>query len=129
MGGKITGRVEILVNGTLLLNKAGASITGLGLSGQQSFERNAVVGDSGIHGFVDTPIVCSCEVTVTDRDDIKLDTFAQVKENGTIIFRAAGGGKSYVMEGATCMNNFTLTAGEGETTLRFVGNYWTEQTE
>jgi len=43
--------------------------------------------------------------------------------------RAAGGGKSYTMENATCMRNLTLTAGEGETTLRFVGNYWVEATQ
>jgi hypothetical protein len=129
MSGRITGRVEVLINNKLLLNKAGAVASGVGLSGEQAFELNPVVGDSGIHGFVETPIVCACEVTVTDRDDIKLDDFARVRENGTVIFRTAGGGKSYVMEAATCTRNFSITAGEGETPLRFVGNYWTEQTE
>lgn len=125
---KITGRVEISVNGVMLLNKAGASISGVGISGEQAFERKPVYGDSGAHGFTEEPIPAMLEVTVTDRDDIKLDTLARINGDGTVIFRAARGGKVYTMEGATCTNNFKLTAGEGETTLKFVGPYWTETT-
>lgn len=126
---RITGRVEVLVNGNLLLNKAGAVASGIGLSGEQAFELEAITGDTGIHGFVEKPIVAMLEVTVTDRDDIKLSDLAKIRENGTVIFRAAGGGKVYTMEGATCTRNFSITAGEGETPVKFVGNYWTETTE
>lgn len=127
---KITGRVEILVNGDLLLNKSGATATGLGLSGQPAFERKEVIGDTGLHGFTEEPIAASCEVTVTDRDDISLDDFANINGTGTIIFRAAGGvGKVYTMTGATCTNNFTLTAGDGETTVVFKGAFWSESTQ
>lgn len=125
---KITGRVEVILNGNLLLNKSGATASGLGISGEQAFERTAVLGDTGLHGHTETPVVARCEVTVTDRDDIRLDDFARVLGNGTIVFRAARGGKVYTMEGATCTNNFTLTAGEGETTIAFEGSYWTETT-
>lgn len=125
---KITGRVEIIVNSNLLLNKAGASASGIGISGEQAFERAAVLGDTGLHGHTETPVVARCEVTVTDRGDIRLDDFARILGNGTIVFRAARSGKVYTMEGATCINNFTLTAGEGETTLAFEGPYWTEGT-
>ena len=125
---RITGRVEVLLNGEPLLNKAGATASGVGLSGEQSFELKEVIGDTGIHGFTETPIAAMCEVTITDRDDISLNDIASVRENGTIIFRAAGGGKVYTMEGATCTRNFTITAGEGETPIKFVGNYWTEST-
>jgi hypothetical protein len=48
---------------------------------------------------------------------------------GTVIFKAAGGGKVYTMEGATCLRNFTVTGGEGETEVVFEGGYWTETTE
>jgi len=123
---KITGRVEVLVNGLLLLNKAGASASGLGLSGEPNFELKAVNGDTGLHGFVEEPVNAQLEVTVTDRDDIKLDSFARINGNGTVIFRSAGGGKSYTMEGATCTRNFGLTAGEGEVKLIFIGAYWIE---
>ena len=126
---RITGRVEALLNGNLLLNKEGAVASGVGLSGQQSFELEPVMGDTGIHGFTEKPIPAMLEVTVSDRDDISLDELAKVRENGTVIFRTAGGGKVYVMEGATCTRNFTITAGEGETTLKFIGNFWTETTE
>jgi len=30
------------------------------------------------------------------------------------------------MEGATCMRNFTVTGGEGETPITFIGGFWTE---
>ena len=126
---RITGRVEVLVNGALLLNKAGAVASGIGLSGEQAFELKPVVGDTGIHGYVEEPSPAKLEVTVSDRDDISLDTFARIRENGTVIFRSAGGGKVYTMDGATCTRNFSVTGGEGETKLTFLGNYWTESTE
>ncbi len=123
---KITGRVEVLVNGKMLLNKAGAVARGLGISGEPAFERKAIMGDTGLHGFAEEPIVAECEVKITDRDDIKLDDLARVNGTGTVVFRAAGGGKSYKMAGATCLCNFELTGGEGETTVKFQGPYWTE---
>ena len=123
---RITGRVEVLVNGSPILNKAGATASGLGLSGEPAFELKEVIGDGGLHGFVEEPVVAKLEVTVSDRDDISLDAFARIRGNGTVIFRAAGGGKSYTINDATCTRNFSLTAGEGETTLIFIGSYWTE---
>ena len=129
MANKITGRVEVLVNGNLLLNKAGAKAVGIGISGQPNFELKAVQGDTGPHGYVEEPVPARCEVTITDRDDISLSDLASVMGNGTVIFRAAGGGKAYVMEGATCLRNFTVTGGEGETEVVFEGSYWTENAE
>jgi len=126
---KITGRVEVLVNGSLLLNKSGAKASGIGLSGEMAFERDAVIGDTGLHGFIEKPVPATLEVTITDRDDVSLDSLARINGDGTIIFRAAGGGKVYTMDGATCTNNFSITGGEGETTLKFVGAYWTESSE
>jgi hypothetical protein len=123
---KITGRVEVLVNGDLLLNKAGAVASGIGKSGEPNFELEAVNGDTGLHGFVEKPVNAMLEVTVSDRDDISLSDFANIDGDGTVIFRSAGKGKSYTMQNATCMRNFSLTGGEGETTLRFVGAQWTE---
>ncbi len=129
MGNKITGRVEILVNGKMILNKEGATIAGLGLSGQPAYEREVVYGPTGPHGVIEKPIPATLEVTVTDRDDVLLDDFARILEDGTIIFRAAGGGKAYIGEGFTCTNNFSLTDGSGETKLKFTGPYWTEKVE
>jgi hypothetical protein len=124
--GKITGRVEVLVNGDLLLNKTGAVASGLGLSGQPAFERKEVLGDTGLHGYVEEPVPAMLEVTVTDRDDVNINDFALINGTGTIILRAARGGKIYTMNGATCTNNITLTAGEGETNLVFKGPFWSE---
>lgn len=125
---KITGRVEVLLNGELLLNKSGASISGVGISGEPNLELEPVLGDTGIHGFKETPQPAICEVAVTDRDDVKLDKLARVREDGTVIFRTAGGGKVYTMHNATCARNFKLTAGEGEVALKFFGTSWVETT-
>lgn len=126
--GRITGRVQIFVDGQLLLNKSGATASGIGVSGAQSYELKSVMGDSGIHGYVEEPVEAALEVTVTDRDDISLSDLASIRESGTIIFRSADKGKVYTMANATCTRNFTLTAGEGEVGLKFVGAYWTEST-
>jgi hypothetical protein len=126
---EITGRVEIIVDGVTLLNKSGATASGIGLSGKPNYELEGISGDTGIHGYVERPVVARCEVPVTDRSDIELNTFAEINGNGTIIFRKAGGnGKTYTMDGATCLRNFTLTAGDGEVSLIFEGPYWTETT-
>ena len=125
---KITGRVEVLVDGELLLNKPGAIARGVGISGEAAFEREAVMGDTGLHGFTENPIVAECEVTITDRDDILLDRLAKVNGTGTVVFRAAGGGKVYTMHEATCLNGMEITAGQGEVKVKFQGPYWTETT-
>lgn len=123
---KVTGRVEVLANGNSLLNKAGATASGIGISGEIAVQRNPVLGDSGFHGSVEENIIAQVEVTITDRDDISLSDLAAINGDGTIIFRAAGGGKVYTMNNATSQGNFTLTAGEGETTIVFYGPFWTE---
>ena len=128
MAGRITGAVEVLVDGVPLLNKAGAIASGIGLSGEPNFELEAVMGDTGLHGFKETPIMAQLEVTITDRDDLPLNTYAKIRENGTCIFRSRTSGKVYTMTLATCTRNITVTAGEGETPLKFVGAYWTEDT-
>jgi len=125
---KITGRVEIVANGELLLNKPGAVASGIGISGEPAMERAAVIGDTGVHGFTQNPVIAQCEVPITDRDDISLSNLAAINGDGTIIFRAAGGGKVYTMFNATCLGNFTLTAGEGETSIVFQGPGWVETT-
>lgn len=127
---RITGRIEVLVNGQPVLNKSGAVASGVGISGDSAnVELKEVMCDTGLAGFSETPVPAACEVTIVDRDDIKLSDLAKVRENGTIIFRSAGGGKVYMMEGATCMRNFSITGGEGETPLKFIGACWIESTQ
>lgn len=125
---RITGRVQVILNGDVLLNKAGASIEGAGLSGMPNFELDPIIGDGGIHGYRETPVVGVCNVTITDRDDVMLNSIAEVRENGTLIFQSSGSGKQYTMDSCTCTRNITVTAGEGETPLKFVGPYWVETT-
>lgn len=125
---KITGRLEVILNGNLLLNKSGASASGVGLSGESGYELKEVMGDTGLHGYSEEAMPAICEVTITDRDDVSLDAIARIRGNGTLIFRAAGGGKAYTMNNATCLRNFSITGGEGETTVKFSGPSWIEST-
>ncbi len=126
---KVTGLADILVNGVLLLNKANATISGIGISGQPAFKRVPVLGDGGVHGFTEEPIVARTEVTITDREDQSLSALAALNQDGTVIFRAKRGGKAYIMNQATAEGDFELTAGEGETRVAFIGPYWTEYSD
>jgi len=125
-GKRITGRLEVLINGQLLLNKEGATASGIGVSGEPAMELEPVMYDGGIAGFTEKPVVAKVEVTIIDREDVSLSSLAKVRENGTLIFRAAGGGKAYVADGATCTRNFSITGGSGETPIVFIAPYWTE---
>jgi len=124
----VTGRVEIVLNGITLLNKSGAVASGIGESGKPPIKREPIMGETGQHGIKETVMSARLAVTVTDRDDVRLSDFAAIKENGTLIFRAARGGKVYTMNQATCAGDIALTAGEGETKLEFFGPMWTEGT-
>lgn len=114
------------MNGVLVLNKAGAVASGIGESGKPPIKREPIIGDTGIHGSKETIVPARLAVTVTDRDDIKITDFAAIKENGTIIFRSARGGKVYTMNNASCAGDISVTGGEGETKLEFWGPFWTE---
>lgn len=129
MANFITGRVEVLLNGKLLLNKAGAKIGGIGVNGQLPINRKAVMGDTGVHGYVEEVVMAYCDVKLTDRSDVLLSEIAAVNGDGTVIFRAANGGKVYTMQQATCVNNLSVTGGEGEVELRFEGPSWIESSE
>ena len=71
MAGKITGRIEVLLNGELLLNKAGAKASGIGISGQPNFELKRIVGDSGGHGYVEEPRYLSCFILRIGENDVR----------------------------------------------------------
>lgn len=123
---QITGRVKIWVNSDLMLNKAGAVASGVGISGQPNFEVEPIMGDTGFHGSVEKPIMAELTVDLTDRSDVSLSDLAKILENGTVIFEDANGGKSYTLNQATCARNISVTAGEGTTPIKFFGPYWTE---
>lgn len=127
---KITGAVVIKVNGEVLLNKAGAVASGIGLSGEPNFELEPVMGDTGYHGFTERPIMAQLEVSVTDRNDKKIHDLVNVglDDEGTVEFAARGRkGKVWTLRNAVNLRNASLTAGEGEVRLRYVGDYWIER--
>jgi len=129
MGAKITGRIEVLLNGVTLLNKSGATAVGISLSGEPNFEVKPILGDTGVHGYTEEPAESCVEVTVTDREDISLDALARIHQDGTVIFRSAGSGKTYTLVEATSARNFSVAGGEGEVAIKYFGNYWTENVQ
>ena len=129
MAGIITGRVQVLVNGNVMLSKEGAVARGIGQAGQVPVAREAVMGDNGINGFKETPVPAECELTITDRDDISLGDLAAINGDGTLIFKAfTPGGKVYTMHNATCLSNLELTGGDGDVAITFQGPLWVETT-
>jgi hypothetical protein len=129
---KVTGAVEIMIDGVPVLNKAGAVATGIGLSGEPAKEVTPIMGDGGLHGYKEDPIMAGLEVTVTDRGDIMIDDLMRIglTTDGTILFQKRGGnGKKWTLQNAVAQRNASLTAGEGETSLTYFGEYWIEEKE
>lgn len=129
MANKITGLIDVFVNGVMVLNKSGATATGVGISGEPAVEVKEVLGDGGLHGVVEEPVVATCEFTHTDRSDISLSDLCKIKGDGTVQFRARNGGKVYTLPNAYCTRNLTITGGEGETPMKFIGSFWIEGTQ
>lgn len=117
---KITGLVEIRVNGKTMLVKTGAKATGIG-----GYKKKPVMGNT-YHGTVEEPAAATCEFTLTDRDDISLTELANL-EDATVLFEPRGSKKMYVLAESDCEGGFDVTAGEGEVPVVFFGARWEEQ--
>ena len=135
----IVGRVEVLLNGELLLIKSGAVARGIGEeSGKPAVNRRTVSDCFGTAGFVEELVPAGLEVTLTARDDIDLKALASIKGSGTLIFRRAvnpspkinpGIPKTFVLERVTCISSLSIITGEGEMPVVFEaceGNGWIE---
>ncbi len=122
----ITGRVSVYANGKMLINKAGAKASGIGVNGKPNVERKAVMYDNGIAGYREEIVPARCEVTIIDRADQSLSELVEIFENGTIVFASSVGGKVYTMDNATCLGNLSVTSGDGEVPLVFESISWRE---
>ncbi|MCP4147911.1 MAG: hypothetical protein GY757_09180 [bacterium] len=121
----ITGRVTIKANNQVMLQKSGASATGIGKSGEPPMAKKPVMYEGGVAGYGEEAVEPKCEFTIIDRDDVSLDALARI-EGGTLVFEAANGGKVYTLVDATCLGNMGVTSGEGDVPVVFVGSYWVE---
>jgi len=137
---RIVGRVQVLLNGELLLSKIGAIARGIGEeSGKPAVKRKTVYDCFGPAGFIEEIVPAGLEVILTARDDMSLKALAAIKGNGTLIFRRATSQsptakeefpKTLILEGVTCMLPGDITSGEGEVLVIFEacnGNGWIEQ--
>jgi len=136
---RLVGRVEVVLNGELLLNKSGAIARGIGEeSGKLAVRRKAVMDCFGTAGFTEEIIPAGLDVVLTVTDNISLTALAAVKGNGTLIFRRATSlapnaseefPKTLTLDKVTCMVSPEINAGEGEIPVVFEacgGNGWIE---
>lgn len=127
---KVTARMEVVINGVSAGVRDGVVLNGIGISGEIPVERKPIFSTTGIVGFGEDLVEASIELTVIDKDDQMLSDFGAINGDGTIIAKVVGGeGKVYTLNNATCVCNMTLTSGEGETEVKFIGTSWTEATQ
>lgn len=109
------GITFLKVDGTQLSVK-GEATYGLGKN-----ERTAIVGQDGVHGYSEVPTAPFIEVTITDSDELSLDTLAAITDS-TLVLELANG-KAVALRGAWNTNKDGLSAStkEGEIALRFEG--------
>ena len=116
----ITGRVEVILNGEILLTKTGAKAGGIG-----GYKRDPVMGSSGMHGMKEEAVPASVECSITDHDAKSLTALANL--TGAVLVFSAVNGKRLISKNAFCGGDIALTEGEGEATTTFYGDPWEEQ--
>lgn len=99
-----TGRVFIALNGQRIRSKEGAS---LDIGGTN---REAVVSDAGVDGFMEAVAVPRVECKVHHNADMQLKTFQDFKD-GTLVFETDTG-KVYTLRGAWCAQPPRMAKGE-----------------
>ncbi len=111
---KLTGIVKILADGISLRAKDGAKID---IGG---YEREAQYADGVLIGYTEKPIAATVTATLVHdatADLIKIRDMVNV----TLIFKTDTG-VSYTVRGAFCTKMPTLTGGNGEVEVEFMGN-------
>ncbi len=111
MSNQVTGRVYVSVNGKRLASKEGAKLNFGGV------EREAVLGDTGVLGFVEKTAVPFIECTIAHKADTSLKELADIKD--TSVTFETDTGKVYMLRNAWTAK--TLEMDKGEIALRFEG--------
>lgn len=106
---QVAGKIFVTINGQRLRSKEGASLETGGI------EREGVVSDSGVDGFMEKVVAPKVDCKVSLTNDIKLADLQAFKD-GTLIFETDTG-RVYTLTGA--WNAKPPKLERGEVTLEF----------
>lgn len=113
MGNQVTGRVFVSVNGVRLRSKEGAKLNFGGV------EREAVIGDDSVHGFMEKSVAPSIECTISHLADTSLKRLADIKD-ASVMFETDTG-KVFNLRNAWSAKALELSKGEVSMTFQGVG--------
>lgn len=103
---KVTSRITIKRDGEVLLNKAGFSFRAGGI------QRESVVGDNGVHGFVETIMPARLAGNLTHTEQQSLEQYGSISD--ATIMVETNSGQAYVMRNAWQTDAPELSTGSGE---------------
>lgn len=118
MSSQVTGICIIKVNGKILRSKEGAKIK---LGGK---ERTAVTGHS-VYGYSEKVVPAEIEATIADTRDTDLREMSDWV--GARVLFETDTGKTYLVTNAFTTEPVELTGGEGDATLKMMGDPAIEQ--
>jgi hypothetical protein len=110
---RVGGLLFVKVNGQLLQAK-GAFDYNFGVD-----KKEAVVGADGVHGFMQKPQVPFVEGSITDSDELDVQTLFETRD-ATVTLELANG-KVFVLEEAWFAGDGQGNTEEGEISVRFEG--------
>jgi Phage tail tube protein len=109
----VAGVVYLRVDGRQLRARAEIKVS------MANFEREAVIGQDGVHGYIERPAVAFIEGKITDSFDLAVEQL-QVMCNVTVTVELLNG-KVYVLRNAWCTKCTPLDTTDGSIEFRFEG--------
>ena len=116
---RIAGRIYVRVDGQLLWARGGWKVN------YAKRTREGVVGQDGVHGYLEKPALPSVEGEITDRGELSLEKLDRI-ENGTVTVELANG-KTYVLSEAWLRSDLSIETEEGKLLVKFEGMDINEQ--
>jgi hypothetical protein len=110
---RVGGIIFIKVDGSLL-NAKGEFTYNLGIP-----KRTGVVGQDATHGFSEVPQIAYIEGTITDTDELDVESLLETRD-ATVTLELANG-KTIVLSEAYYAADGAVTTAEGEIEARFEG--------
>ena len=84
-----------------------------------NIEREGVIGQDGVHGYIERPALCFIEGKITDSFDLSTQLLAQMCNN-TVTIELLNG-KTYVLRNAWCTKATPVDTTDGSIEFRFEG--------
>jgi hypothetical protein len=109
----VAGVVYLRVDGRQLRARAEIKVS------MANFEREAVIGQDGVHGYIERPAVAFIEGKITDSPDLAIEQL-QAMCNVTVTVELLNG-KVYLLRNAWCTKANPLDTTDGSIEFRFEG--------